>query len=102
MHYLLMYRTAPEYMERRGGFRREHLAHAWEAQARGELVLAGAFAEPPDGAVFVFDVDDPETVEAFARADPYVRNGLISEWRVRRWTTVVGDHASTPIRSEDL
>ena len=29
-------------------------------------------------------------VEAFAQADPYVRNGLVREWRVREWNVVVG------------
>lgn len=48
MHYLLFYDYAPDYLERRAQFREEHLALAWEAQARGELVLAGALAEPAD------------------------------------------------------
>jgi uncharacterized protein YciI len=98
MHYLLMYETAPDYLERRPAFRAEHLALAWEAHARGELVLAGALAEPVDGAVFLFQGPSPAAAEAFAAADPYVRNGLVKSWRVRAWTTVVGDAATTPIR----
>jgi uncharacterized protein YciI len=27
---------------------------------------------------------------AFAEADPYVVNGLVTSWRVRQWTVVVG------------
>lgn len=34
--------------------------------------------------------------------DPYVTNGLVSKWRVREWTTVVGEDASTPVRPEDV
>jgi uncharacterized protein YciI len=98
MHYLLMYETAPDYLERRPAFRNEHLALAWQAHARGELVLAGALAEPVDGAVFLFQAPSPAPAEAFAAADPYVKNGLIKSWRVRPWTTVVGETASTPIR----
>jgi uncharacterized protein YciI len=30
-----------------------------------------------------------KTVENFAKDDPYVRNGLIPEWRVRPWTVVI-------------
>ena len=45
MDYLLFYEAAPDYLERRGAFRAEHLALAWEAQARGDLVLAGALAK---------------------------------------------------------
>jgi uncharacterized protein YciI len=96
--YLLFYDAAPGYLERRGTFRAEHLRLAWEAQARGELILAGALANPADGAVFHFRGDSPAAAEAFAKADPYVRNGLVKRWRVREWTTVVGDEASTPVR----
>ena len=37
MHYLLFYDLSPDYLERRGEFRAEHLGLAWEAQARGEF-----------------------------------------------------------------
>jgi uncharacterized protein YciI len=96
--YLLMYDTAPDYLERRGAFRSEHLALAWDAQAKGDLVLAGALSNPVDGAVFHFRGDSPAAAENFAKADPYVRNGLVARWRVREWTTVVGEAASMPVR----
>ncbi len=98
MDFLLIYDCAPDYLERRGAFRAEHLQLAWEYQARGLLVLAGALANPADGAVFHFRASGPAEVEAFARADPYVRNGLVTGWRVREWTTVVGEHAANPVR----
>src|SRR5687768_6713017 len=99
-HYLLIYDLAPDYMERRPAFRAEHLRLAWAAQARGEIVLAGALADPADGAVLLFEGESPAAAEAFAAADPYVRNGLVKSWRVRRWTTVVGAEAATPVRPE--
>ena len=37
--------------------------------------------------------DDPTDVERFAKADPYVVNGLVKDWRVREWAVVVGDYA---------
>jgi uncharacterized protein YciI len=98
MHYLLLYDTAPDYLERRGAFRNEHLSLAWKAHDRGELILAGALADPVDGAVFLFQGSSPAGAEAFAAADPYVRNGLVTSWRVRPWTTVVGEGATTPLR----
>lgn len=96
MHYLLFYDVVPDYVERRAAFRAGHLALAWQAQARGELVLGGALADPPDGAVLLFKGESPAVAESFAAADPYVRNGLVTRWRVRAWTTVVGDGASSP------
>jgi uncharacterized protein YciI len=100
-HYLLMYDTAPDYLERRGEFRNEHLALGWAAHARGEMLLGGALpaaADAAGGAVFVFQGDSPAAAEAFAQADPYVRNGLILRWRVRPWTTVIGEGAASPVR----
>jgi uncharacterized protein YciI len=100
-HFLLLYTTAPDYLERRGECGGEHLALAWEAQARGVLLLAGALADPPDGAVLLFKGDAPDVAERFARADPYVRNGLIEKWEVRQWSTVVGDMASHPVHPDN-
>lgn len=97
MHYLLFYDTAPDYLERRADFRSAHIALAREAGARGELVLAGALANPVDGAVLLFKGDSPEVAERFAKADPYVKNGLIQSWRVREWTTVVGESAAVKL-----
>ncbi len=94
MHYLLFYDVVPDYVERRAAFRDEHLALARAAHARGELVLAGALADPVDSAVLFFQGDSPEVARAFAAADPYVKNGLVTRWRVRQWTTVIGDMAA--------
>jgi uncharacterized protein len=91
MYYILFYKTAGDYMERRPSFRAEHLALAQDAFERGEIVLAGALADPPDGAVLIFKGDSPEAAENFARNDPYVKNGLIVDWHVRPWTVVIGN-----------
>ena len=100
MHFLLFYDTAPDYLEQRSAFRSEHLALAWAAHERGELILGGAFNDPVDGAVLLFQGDSPEVAANFAKADPYVINGLIASWRVRSWTTVVGDLATTPVHPD--
>lgn len=97
-HYLLFYDVIPDYVARRGMYRDAHLERAWAAHARGELVFGGALADPIDGAVLLFRGDDPAVAERFARADPYVTNGLVARWRVREWTTVVGDDCAMPVR----
>lgn len=101
MHYLLFYDIVDDYVERRAAFRAVHLEHAWRAKARGELVLAGALANPVDGTVLLFRGSSAEAAEEFARTDPYVTNGLVERWWVREWTTVVGDDAALPVRPED-
>jgi len=41
-------------------------------------------------ALLVFRASSAAEVEAFAKSDPYVVNGLIKSWRVREWTVVIG------------
>jgi uncharacterized protein len=98
MHYLLFYEVGDDYIERRAEFRNIHLKLGWETAERGELVLGGALANPPDGAVLVFKGESPEVAERFAKADPYVSNGLVKRWYVREWTTVVGELSANPKR----
>lgn len=98
MHYLLIYELSDDYLERRPEFRGSHLALAWAAAERGELLLGGALAEPADRAVLLFQGDTPAAAEAFVRADPYVAHGLVRAWSVRPWTTVVGAGAASPVR----
>ncbi len=90
MYYILFYKTVDNYVEKRKPFRQEHLAYADVALQRGDLVMAGALAEPADKAVLVFKGEDASIAEEFARNDPYVKNGLITEWEVRPWTVVIG------------
>lgn len=90
MYYILFYKTVDNYVERRKPFRDKHLKLAMEAYNNGSIVLAGALADPADEAVLVFKGDSPAVAEAFALNDPYVKNGLISEWTVRPWTVVIG------------
>ncbi len=98
MHYLLFYEVGEDYLERRAEFRNAHLDLAWKAVERGELILGGALANPVDGVVVLFKGESPEVAESFARADPYVINGIVKRWRVREWTTVAGEGCTTPVR----
>src|SRR3979411_256471 len=90
-YYALLYELIDDMVTRRVPFREEHLRLAREARERAELVLAGALTEPVDRALLVFHVDDKSKVEAFARKDPYVLNGLAKKWEVRPWNVVVGN-----------
>jgi hypothetical protein len=100
VHFLLFYEFTQDYIQRRAPYRGNHLRLAWEAQERGELVLAGALADPPDRAVLLFQGEDDRAAQAFAENDPYVKSGLVSQWSVRPWTTVVGEAAATPVKPD--
>jgi uncharacterized protein YciI len=90
MHLVLFYDLVDDYLERRAPLRGDHLALARASHARGELAFAGALDDPPDRALLVFATEDPAVPEAFANADPYVREGLVNRWTVRRWNVVIG------------
>jgi uncharacterized protein len=90
-YYVLQYEVVDDYVNRRTPFRQLHLQKIREAQAGGELRLAGALGETPDGALLIFRSDSPSSAEDFAKNDPYVVNGLITSWRVRPWTVVAGE-----------
>lgn len=88
---LLFYSYVPDILERRDPYRAAHIQGAKDAVERGEMTMAGALAEPVDGAIFVFAPEtSAEKIEAFAKNDPYVLNGLVTEWKIRPWMVVAG------------
>ena len=95
-YFALIYDVVDGFIEKRMPHREAHLALVRGAQARGELVMAGALGDPPDGALLVFRADSAAVAEDFARADPYVAEGLVTGWRVRPWTVVIGADTAAP------
>jgi uncharacterized protein len=95
-YFALFYDVVEDFVARRQAHRAEHLSMALAAHTRGELVLAGALAEPADGALLVFRCVDRSVAEDFARRDPYVRAGLVTRWTVRPWSVVIGGESSDP------
>ena len=92
-YYALLYDVVDDYVERRSAYREEHLRLGTAAHRRGELLLAGALGDPPDGALLVFRTSERSIVEEFARNDPYVTHGLVTRWEVRPWAVVIGGEA---------
>lgn len=97
-HYVLFYEYPADFRERRTPYRGAHIEHAKASADRDELQLGGAFAEddPPLG-MLLFKAADASAAEAFARADPYVLNSVVTSWRVREWLAVVGPLALTQL-----
>jgi len=90
-YFVLIYDLVDDYLARRGALREQHLKMANDLRARGEIVLAGAFADPPDKALLIFQTDDRSVPENFVRNDPYVIHGLVKRWEIRAWSVVVGN-----------
>jgi uncharacterized protein YciI len=83
----LFYDYVEDVLERRAPHREAHLAHVESWTREGGIVMAGALGDPPHGALFVFDADEP-AIEEFVRSDPYVEAGIVDAHRVEPWTVV--------------
>ena len=94
MHYILFYDVRDDYVEKRAEFREAHLRLAREASERGELVLAGTRrADRRSGSGLPRGITGSSG--GIAEADPYVINGLVTAWVVRKWATVIGERGSS-------
>jgi uncharacterized protein YciI len=90
-YYILVYKTVENYIDKRAPFRQEHLGLAEHYSKRYGLVMAGALDDPADEALLVFKGETDEAARRFVQNDPYVKNGLIQAWYIRKWKVVVSN-----------
>jgi uncharacterized protein len=101
-YFALTYDVVPGFAERRMAYREAHLERIRAAHDRGELMMAGAVGDPPDGALLVFRGESASVAEEFARTDPYVTEALVTAWRVRPWNVVIGSLRQAQSESESV
>ena len=89
-YFVLFYDYVADMPEKRVPHREAHLKVVTGYHERGELLMAGAWAESPNGAAQIFRCEDKAAVEDFVKSDPYVVNGLVLSWQIRRWNVAVG------------
>ncbi len=87
-HRILIYDYVADMADRRGPFRDAHLARIRAESQAGRVVMAGALGDPVHGGAIVFRGVPQAEVEEFARADPYIEAGLVTNWRVELWNLV--------------
>jgi hypothetical protein len=90
MYFLLTYDLTADYLIKREAFRDAHIKYAMTFVEQGSLCLGGALQSPASQALLVFKGKNSQVVKDFAKQDPYVLNGLITEWRVNEWNIVLG------------
>ncbi len=88
-YYALLYDVVDDFLQRRAPIRETYLELVRAAHQRGDILMAGSFRDPSDGALLLFRVENEAQVADFAKADPYVIEGLVTAWRVRRWTEIL-------------
>jgi uncharacterized protein len=86
--HVLFYEYVADIVERRAPHREEHLERIDALGAADRLIVAGAYGDPPAGAVIGFKGLTKEEVEAWADSDPYVTAGLVLARRVEPWRLV--------------
>ena len=89
--FLLKYDYIPDVLEKRGPYREEHIALANKFIEEGSCLSGGPVGDVemtvPKGALFVFT--DAESAKQYAEGDPYVANGIVTEYSIEEWNVVV-------------
>jgi uncharacterized protein len=89
MKFVLFYELAPDGISKIKANIEEHKARLQEFHSRGVLLMAGAFANPSEGALGIFTTR--EAAEEFIKGDPFILNGVVSTWRLQEWNEVLAE-----------
>ena len=84
-HWLLQYTYTDNVLEKRVPHRSEHLKLAGEFKKAGKMVMGGALGDLT-GATVIFR--SKEDAEDFISQDPYVKNGIVTDYVVKEWSVV--------------
>ncbi len=87
-HHLLVYDYVDDMLARRVPHREAHLDRIRSERDAGRIVMAGALGDPPTGGAIVFRGVDPDWIETWVKADPYVEAGLVTAHRMNLWKVV--------------
>lgn len=84
MKYVLFYESAPDVALKAPLHFPVHRARLDEFHARGVLLMVGPFANAQaEGSMAIFTTR--EAAEEFVRGDPFILNGVVSNWQIRAW-----------------
>ncbi|CAF0761595.1 unnamed protein product [Rotaria sordida] len=89
--YLLQYDYVANVIEKRKPYREAHLAHMGKQVEKGNVVLGGAFDNPPAGGLIILRNLSIDDIEQIAQQDPYVTNGIVTKYTIKPYMAVVGD-----------
>lgn len=66
-----------------------HIARSKQLHEAGTLLMAGAFLENPDEPLTTMGVlTTREAAEDYMKGDPFVQNGLVKRWYIRKWANM--------------
>ncbi len=87
MKAVLLYRSAPDVMEKAPVHFPAHKQRLDAFQRRGDLIAVGTWADPREGSMAVFRTR--AAAEEFARDDPFVKNGVVASFEIKDWNEVL-------------
>jgi hypothetical protein len=65
--------------------RPRHRAYMNELIAQGKVIAAGSFVPDGEGGLFLYEAPSVEAAERMVAADPYIKEGAISNYRLREY-----------------
>ena len=88
--YVLEYKYVENIVEKRAPIRGAHLEYANKFVNENILVAGGALVPTFAKGMLLFRTNDIEVVNNFAKNDPYVQKGLVTNFEVSEWSVAVG------------
>ena len=83
MKTLLFYELSPDGLAKVPDHYAAHAARLRAFHARGVLLMAGPYGDPPTGALAVFTT--PEAAREFSEGDPFVLEGIVARCTSHAW-----------------
>lgn len=83
MKYVLYYQSSPDVLKKAPLHFAAHRERWAEFAKAGTLLMVGPFADPTQGAMGIFTTR--QAAEEFAKGDPFVLHGVVSDWVIREW-----------------
>jgi uncharacterized protein YciI len=81
--YVVLYEAVDDFLPKAQANFEEHQAWYMQFAERGELLMVGPYADGGGDAMSIFTTR--EAAEAFVAGDPFVRNGVVANYRIREW-----------------
>jgi len=89
MKTLMFYELSPDGLAKVAENYSDHVARLKEFHARGALLMAGPYGNPPVGALGVFS--SREAAEEFSKGDPFVLNGVVARCVLHDWNETLAE-----------
>lgn len=90
--FVTKYQSLTEAMEKEPELISNHRIRSKKFHEEGKLLLAGAFLDRPEEPLSTMAVlSSREAAEEYAKGDPFLLKGMISNWYIREWANMFAE-----------